>query len=109
MKPEFVAPLVLYLCSEQCPVTGATYNAGMGYFNRAAIATGPGAVVGDGKAAPLRLRPWRRVSKKSKSLDHGEKYPNATAAFGPMLDAFSPKKAEGAGEKEAGLTVQTHF
>ena len=44
-KPEFVAPLVLYLCSDRCPVSGNTYNAGMGYFNRAAVVTGPGKVL----------------------------------------------------------------
>ncbi len=52
LKPEFVAPLVLYLCSEQCPVTGGIYNAGMGFFNRAAVVTGPGTVIGDGEEIP---------------------------------------------------------
>ena len=108
LKPEFVAPLVLYLCSEQCPVSGAIYNAGMGYFNRAAIVTGPGAVVGDGKAPP-KPEAVAESFKKIKSLDHAEEYPNATAAFGPMLDAFSPKKAEDIGETEARLTVQGIF
>jgi NAD(P)-dependent dehydrogenase (short-subunit alcohol dehydrogenase family) len=42
LKPQFVAPLVLYLCSKQCPVTGGIYNAGMGYYNRAAVISGPG-------------------------------------------------------------------
>jgi hypothetical protein len=45
-KPEFVMPMTLYLCSERCPVTGNIYNAGLGFFNRAAFLTGPGAVVG---------------------------------------------------------------
>ncbi|MEA3437417.1 MAG: SDR family NAD(P)-dependent oxidoreductase [Thermodesulfobacteriota bacterium] len=45
-KPEFVVPMTLYLCSERCPVTGNIYNAGLGFFNRAAIFTGPSAVVG---------------------------------------------------------------
>ncbi|MBW2252756.1 MAG: SDR family NAD(P)-dependent oxidoreductase [Deltaproteobacteria bacterium] len=45
-KPEFVVPMTLYLCSERCPVSGNIYNAGLGFFNRAAIFTGPGAVVG---------------------------------------------------------------
>ena len=45
-KPEFVVPMTLYLCSERCPVTGNIYNAGLGFFNRAAFFTGPGAVVG---------------------------------------------------------------
>ena len=48
LKPEFVAPLVLYLCSDQLQrIRVLVINAGMGYFNRAAIVTGPGAVVGD--------------------------------------------------------------
>jgi len=108
LKPEFVSPLVLYLCSEQCPVTGATYNAGMGYFNRAAILTGPGAVVGDGKGIPTPEAVAESFAK-IKSLDHGEEYPNATAAFSPMLDAFSPKRKVEAGEPEVGLTVQGIF
>ena len=41
-KPEYVAPLVLYLCAKACPVSGNIYNAGMGFYNRAAIVTGPG-------------------------------------------------------------------
>jgi NAD(P)-dependent dehydrogenase (short-subunit alcohol dehydrogenase family)/putative sterol carrier protein/acyl dehydratase len=44
-KPEFVSPLVLYLCSDRCPVSGNIYNAGMGFFNRAALVTGPGKVL----------------------------------------------------------------
>ncbi|MFH1079923.1 MAG: SDR family NAD(P)-dependent oxidoreductase [Pseudomonadota bacterium] len=52
MKPEFVSPLVLYLCSEQCPVSGKIYNAGMGVYNRAAIMTSPGIVIGNGKSLP---------------------------------------------------------
>ncbi len=44
MKPEYAVPMALFLCSEQCPVTGNIYNAGMGFYNRAAILTGPGVV-----------------------------------------------------------------
>ncbi len=53
MKPEFVAPLVLFLSSEKCPVTGRIYNAGVGYYGRAAMMTSPGTVIGDGKKVPL--------------------------------------------------------
>lgn len=51
-KPEFVMPMTLYLCSELCPVTGNIYNAGLGFFNRAAIFTGPGSVVGGKDVIP---------------------------------------------------------
>jgi 3-hydroxy-3-methylglutaryl CoA synthase/NAD(P)-dependent dehydrogenase (short-subunit alcohol dehydrogenase family)/putative sterol carrier protein len=106
LKPEFVAPLVLYLCSKACGETGMIFNAGMGYFNRAAIVSGPGAVVGDGKAAPSVEeihRNWDAIHE----LSGAEEYYNATVAFSPMIDAFSPK-AEAPAAAE-GLTVKTIF
>ena len=108
LKPEFVAPLVLYLCSEQCTESGAVYNAGMGYYNRAAIVTGPGVVVGDGKEVPTPEAVAASMGK-IKSLEGAEEFPDAMAAFGPMLDAFSPKKKESASEESGGLTVAGVF
>lgn len=52
MKPEYVAPLALYLCSETCTVSGGIFNAGMGFFNRAAVVTGVGRVIGSGETFP---------------------------------------------------------
>jgi putative sterol carrier protein len=46
-RPEFVVPIVAYLCSDECTESGAIFNAGMGYFNRAAIFTGSGTQIGD--------------------------------------------------------------
>ncbi len=108
LKPEFVAPLVLYLCSEQCTGTGAVYNAGMGYYNRAAVVTGPGIVVGDGKEIPTPEAVAASMGK-IKSLESAEEFPNAMAAFGPMLAAFSPKKKEAAEAGGGGLTVKAVF
>jgi len=108
LKPEFVAPLVLYLCSEQCPVTGAIYNAGMGYFNRVAVKTGPGLIVGNGKEPPSPAEVATDM-KKIKSLEGAQEYPNATAAFSPMLDAFNPKKQEPVPEAGESLTVKAIF
>ena len=34
LKPEFVAPLVLFLSSAKCTDNGLIFNAGLGYFNR---------------------------------------------------------------------------
>lgn len=44
MKPEYAVPMALFLCSEACPVSGNIYNAGMGFYNRAAVVTGSGVV-----------------------------------------------------------------
>jgi len=51
-QPEFVVPMALYLVSEACDVTGQIFNAGMSYFSRAAMVTGPGIQVDSGDRLP---------------------------------------------------------
>ncbi len=51
-KTEFAAPIVLFLCSEQCPVSGAIFTAGMGFYRRVAVVAGPGAMVGGADHIP---------------------------------------------------------
>jgi len=52
VRPEFVVPLVMYLCWEGCEETGMIFNAGMGAYNRSAIVSGRGVRVGDGEKVP---------------------------------------------------------
>jgi 3-hydroxy-3-methylglutaryl CoA synthase/NAD(P)-dependent dehydrogenase (short-subunit alcohol dehydrogenase family)/putative sterol carrier protein len=107
VKPEFVAPLVLYLCSDACSETGMTFNAGMGLFNRAAVVTGPGAVIGDGKTPPSPEDIHRQWAEINDLREAKEAY-NLTSALGDMLAAFEPKdkpKSEAGG----GLTVKAVF
>jgi NAD(P)-dependent dehydrogenase (short-subunit alcohol dehydrogenase family)/acyl dehydratase len=88
LKPELVAPMALYLVCEKCPVNGNIYNAGMGCFNRAAIFTGPGAVVGDGRQIPdaeQLLSQWEKVI----DLKGAKEYRNATEQIGDILQAFN--------------------
>jgi NAD(P)-dependent dehydrogenase (short-subunit alcohol dehydrogenase family) len=42
LDPEFVAPIVAYLASEDCTETGRVYIAGGGYYSRIAIIEGTG-------------------------------------------------------------------
>jgi 3-hydroxy-3-methylglutaryl CoA synthase/NAD(P)-dependent dehydrogenase (short-subunit alcohol dehydrogenase family)/putative sterol carrier protein len=51
-KPEFVSPMVLYLCSDDCKETGQIFNAGLGFFNRAAILTSNGLQIGSPENPP---------------------------------------------------------
>ncbi len=84
MKPDFVAPLVLFLASEKCPVTGRIYNAGVGVFNRAALMTGPGTTVGDGQKIPTPEEisvAWDRIT----SLKDAKEYGQLTDIMGDML------------------------
>ena len=90
------------------PVSGAIYNAGMGYFNRVAVVSGPGAVVGDGKQFPTPDAVAANMDK-IRSLEGAEEFPNAMATFGPMLAAFSPKKEEAAAGPDHKLTVKGIF
>lgn len=110
MQPEFISPLVLFLCSNRCGDTGGIYNTAMGYYNRAAIATGPGMVVGDGKEAASPDEILKQY-KKLGEMKGAEIYPNLNAALSPMLDAFNPKAtaADTGGDSGGGLTVSAIF
>lgn len=109
LKPEFVTPLAVYLCSEQCPVTGAVYNAGMGCFNRAAIVTGPGSVIGDGERIPTPEEVAANM-KTISSLEGATEIYNLTEAITAMMNAF--KSEQDAGTKASpgeNLTVKGVF
>lgn len=47
LKPEHVAPLVAYLCSEACKVTGETFAVGGGYVARVAVVEAAGVFLDD--------------------------------------------------------------
>jgi NAD(P)-dependent dehydrogenase (short-subunit alcohol dehydrogenase family)/acyl dehydratase len=90
LEPELVAPMALYLVSEQCPVNGNIYNVGMGCFNRAAFVTGPGMVVGDGREVPDPedvLAQWEHVV----NLKGAKEYWNATEQVGDVLQALNKR------------------
>jgi putative sterol carrier protein len=109
MTPEFVAPLVLYLCSEDCPVSGKIYNAGMGFYNRAVVMTAPGVVMGNGKIVPSVegvSASWKNVT----GLKNAREYEQLNDFVSDVLQAFQPKKdtAEAAAGK-GGTSVKAVF
>ena len=54
LKPEYVSPMVAYLCSEECAVSGQIFTAGGGYFGRAAIVEGKGAILPNASLEDIR-------------------------------------------------------
>lgn len=52
LKPEYVSPMVAYLCSEQCQRTGEIWSAGAGYFARIEYREAPGVRI-EGRAPTL--------------------------------------------------------
>ncbi|MGA3280699.1 MAG: SDR family oxidoreductase [Smithella sp.] len=80
MKPDFVAPAVLYLCSEDCTDSGMVINAAAGYYSRSAIVTGPGAILSDGVKIPSPediKDNWGKIT----SLDNPEYYYQSADMF----------------------------
>jgi NAD(P)-dependent dehydrogenase (short-subunit alcohol dehydrogenase family)/acyl dehydratase/putative sterol carrier protein len=106
LQPELVVPLVLYLAAEQCPDTGGIYNAGMGFFSKAAIVTGPGATVGDGQTPPTAEELAAKI-QSIRSLKGAQEHGDLNAALLPILDAFNPDA--GAADAESGTSVATVF
>jgi putative sterol carrier protein len=87
MKPEFVVPMTLFLCAEECPVSGNIYNAGMGFFNRAAVVTGPGTVVrgaGDYPSVEEVAAAMDRIA----TLEGGKTYAQLNDQLADVLSAF---------------------
>jgi NAD(P)-dependent dehydrogenase (short-subunit alcohol dehydrogenase family)/acyl dehydratase/putative sterol carrier protein len=108
LKPEFVAPLAMFLCSEQCPVTGAVFNAGMGHYSRVAIVTGPGTVLSDGGNIPTPEEMAEHM-KSISSLEGAAECYSTTAALGDMLNAFEKPKQASPARSDGGMTVTAVF
>lgn len=122
-KPEFVVPMTLYLCSEECPVTGEIYNAGLGHFNRVVLGTGPGVALSREQEIPgpeevrekfsqiCNLKEWKTyfqlndqvadliaaVSSQGKgdAEGAGSGFDSVQDVFSQMEDHFVPDQAKG--------------
>ena len=100
LQPEFVSPLVLYLCSRECSASGRIFNAGMGYFSRTAMVAGPGTAIGDGQRVPTPedvLAHWEAIE----SLANAREYDDAMGALTPMMEAFTRKPGADRDDDEA--------
>ena len=67
IRPEFVSPMVAYLCSEQCQRTGEIWSAGAGYFARIEYREAPGLRI-KGRA-PTRRGRGRQHRQDRRPLD----------------------------------------
>ncbi len=100
VKPEFVSPLVMFLCSGRCQVSGHIYNAGMGCFNRAAVVTGPGAVVGDPESIPTAEQVVANLDK-IQALKGGKEYFELNEQVAEVINAFSQTAGPGSASEDS--------
>jgi putative sterol carrier protein len=110
MKPEFVSPLVLYLSSEDCAESGRIFNAGMGYYNRAAVLTNAGVKLGQGDAPPAPEDILEAMEKINDMSDAKEFNDLNAALFDLMSPPASDQPAEAPkGAAGGGLSVADIF
>ena len=99
LRPDYVAGIVAYFCSENCRESGTIVNAAAGYYSRAAILTGPGVTLGDGKNPPTPedIRDnWTGIN----SMEDARELGNANLAI--MSFMTPPKAEEKAAMRDAG-------
>ncbi len=87
VKPEFVAPIVAWLCSEQCQESGKMFSAGGGYFSRAAVVEGPGIVLDASKE--ITIEAVVEKLDQIKSLEGGQEFGSAMEQAGMILSKMS--------------------
>ncbi len=80
LKPEFVSPMVAYLVSEECQASGQIFTAGGGYYGRAAIVEGKGAIVPGASLEDIRDN-FAKIS----DLTNAEEFANAFAEVSSRL------------------------
>lgn len=87
VKPEFVAPIVAWLCSEKCEETAKMFSAGGGYFSRAAVVEGPGVVFDSGKEITVEMI----IEKLDQimSLEGAREFASAMEQAGTVLSKMS--------------------
>ncbi len=83
LKPEYVSPIVGWLASEQCDVSGQIYMAGAGYFSRSAVVEGPGVFLDP--EGEITIEDVVANLDKIKSLEGGREYGNVTEQTGYVL------------------------
>ena len=76
LKPDYVAPIVGWLASEQCNVSGQLYMAGAGYFSRSAITEGPGVFLDPEK--DISIEAVMEKLPQIQSLEGGREYGSVT-------------------------------
>lgn len=87
VKPEFVAPAVAWLCSEECNETARMISAGGGYFSRAAVVEGPGVVFDSTKEITVEM--FVEKLDQIMSLEGGREFASAMEQAGTVLSKMS--------------------
>ncbi|EGG22112.1 peroxisomal multifunctional enzyme [Cavenderia fasciculata] len=90
MKPEFVVPLVLYLCHESTTESGSIFEVGAGWVSKVRFQRSAG--VHNGNITPESIRDsWSQIE----SFDNPQYPTNATESVSGILSAVNNKPTTG--------------
>jgi len=87
VKPEFVAPVVAWLCSERCRVSARMFSAGGGYFSRAAVVEGPGVTLDTHQEITIEM--IEDNMEQIANLAEGREFASAMEQAGLILSKMS--------------------
>ncbi len=82
LKPEAVAPIVAWMCSDQCNVSGNMFSAGGGYFSRAAVVEGQGVFFGDSEVTVDMVA---EKIEDIKDIEGGNEFDSVTAQTAKVM------------------------
>jgi len=88
LNPQFNEPMVLFLCSEDVPVTGMTFAMGAGWYGRTAVVSGNGVCLGDA-SRPVAVEEIRDNFDQIVSLDETKPHDNGGSIFTYMSPLLS--------------------
>ncbi len=90
LKPDYVSPLALLLCSDRCPGSGGIFAAGGGFFAKAAMVQGPGTHLdfAHGISPEQVLAAWPEIAK----MDGAKEYNSAPESGGPVFAKLGVKR-----------------
>ncbi len=83
VKPEYVAPIVAWLCSEDCLESGKIFSAGGGYFSRVAVVEGSGIVFDPEKEITIEM--IKQNIEQIKDLKEAQEFSSAMEQAGTIL------------------------
>jgi NAD(P)-dependent dehydrogenase (short-subunit alcohol dehydrogenase family) len=87
LKPDYVSPMVVYMCSEECTDSGIVFVAGAGYFSRAVMVEGPGITLDAKKGVTIenirdRLADIKKLEGAQPFTQSNEEIARLVAALG---------------------------
>jgi NAD(P)-dependent dehydrogenase (short-subunit alcohol dehydrogenase family) len=88
LRPEFITPLVIYLCSEDCKDSGMIFNCIMGWYSRVAFMSTDGVIIGDGSrdiSAEEIKEHWDKIT----GLENPKFLNNVSESFGYLSPLLS--------------------